>query len=96
MKYILINDIQRISKKIDMPQNGIVFHVSMWWVTKNIEFDFYWLVIFLKGREIIYIYTNFYLQIVIYIYLFYFIFKKKSSRYHGCSNVWNSEDSDAF
>jgi len=34
MKYILINDIQWISKEIHMPQNDIVFHVSMWWVAK--------------------------------------------------------------
>jgi len=29
MKYIIINDIQNISKEIQMPQNGIIFHVSM-------------------------------------------------------------------
>jgi hypothetical protein len=39
MKYIFINDIQLISKEIHMPQNGIIFHVSMWWVAKNIKFD---------------------------------------------------------
>jgi hypothetical protein len=39
MKYILINDIQKIIKEIHMPQIGIVFHVSMWWVAKNIKFD---------------------------------------------------------
>jgi hypothetical protein len=38
MKYILISDIQWISKEIQMPQNGIVFHASMWWPTKNIKF----------------------------------------------------------
>jgi len=33
MKYILISDIQWISKEIHMPQNGIVFHVvgSKWY-----------------------------------------------------------------
>jgi hypothetical protein len=39
MKYILIYDIQLISKEIHMPQNGIIFHVSIWWVAKNINFD---------------------------------------------------------
>jgi len=39
MKDILISDIQWISKGIHMPQNDIVFHVSMWWVAKNIKFD---------------------------------------------------------
>jgi hypothetical protein len=29
MKYILGNDIQKIPKEIHMPQNGIVFNVSM-------------------------------------------------------------------
>jgi len=29
MKYILINDIQRISKEIHMPQNEIIFYVPM-------------------------------------------------------------------
>jgi hypothetical protein len=41
MKYIPINDIQNISKEIHMPQNGIVFNISMWWVAKNINFYFY-------------------------------------------------------
>jgi hypothetical protein len=41
MKYILINDIQIISKEIYMPQNAIAFHVSMWWVKKNIKFDLF-------------------------------------------------------
>jgi hypothetical protein len=39
MKYILINDIQEFKKEFHMPQIGIVFHVSMWWVAKNINFD---------------------------------------------------------
>jgi len=42
MKYIFISDIQWISKEIHMPQNGIVFHVSMWWIAKNIKFDLYY------------------------------------------------------
>jgi hypothetical protein len=42
MKYILINDIQKNSKEIDMPQNDIVFLVSMSWVIKNQKFDIYW------------------------------------------------------
>jgi hypothetical protein len=41
MKYIINNDIQRFLKKIHMPQNGIVFHVFMWWVANNIKFDLY-------------------------------------------------------
>jgi hypothetical protein len=41
MKYIIINDIPKNSKEIHMPQNGIVFHVSMSWVAKNIKFDLY-------------------------------------------------------
>jgi hypothetical protein len=41
MKYVVVNDIQKNSKEIHMPQNGIVFHVSMQWVTNNIKFDFY-------------------------------------------------------
>jgi hypothetical protein len=41
MKYILIRDIQRISKEMHMPQNSIDFHVSMWWVVKNMKFGFY-------------------------------------------------------
>jgi hypothetical protein len=41
MKYIIINDIQRISKEIHMPQIDIFFHVFMWWVIKNIKFDMY-------------------------------------------------------
>jgi len=41
MKYILIKDIQRISKEMHMPQNGIVFRVSMWWVINNMKFDLY-------------------------------------------------------
>jgi hypothetical protein len=40
MKYILINDIKKNSKEIRMPQNGLIFHVSMWWVAKNIKFNF--------------------------------------------------------
>jgi len=40
MKYILINDIQKNSKEINMPQNGIISQVSMWWVAKNIKFNF--------------------------------------------------------
>jgi hypothetical protein len=39
MKYVLISDIQWISKEIHMPQNDIVSHVSIWWVAKNIKFD---------------------------------------------------------
>jgi hypothetical protein len=46
MKYILINDIQKISKEIDMPQNDIVFHVSMSWVIKNLNFNIYWFLIY--------------------------------------------------
>jgi len=41
MKCILINDIKKKSKEIQMPQNDIVFNVSMWWVAKNIKFDIY-------------------------------------------------------
>jgi len=41
MKYIFIKDIQIISKEMHMPQYGIVFHVLMWWVTKNMKFDLY-------------------------------------------------------
>jgi len=41
MKYILINDIQRILKEIHMPQHDIIFHVSIWYVTNNIKFDLY-------------------------------------------------------
>jgi hypothetical protein len=43
MKYILISDIQWISKEIHMPQNGIVFHASMM-VSK--EYKFWFLVIY--------------------------------------------------
>ncbi len=72
MKYLFINDIQWISKEIHMHQNGIVFHVSMWWVTKKKCLWTYFI-----------IYKSFYE-------------KNKSSRYHCCSNVRNSEDSNAF
>jgi hypothetical protein len=44
MRYILINDIQIISKEIHMPQIDIVFHVFMWWVIKNIKFDIYYFI----------------------------------------------------
>jgi hypothetical protein len=39
MKYIFISDIQWILEEINMPQNDIVFHASMWWVATNIKFD---------------------------------------------------------
>jgi hypothetical protein len=38
MKYIIIGHIQYILKEIHMPQNDIVFHVSMRWVAKNIHY----------------------------------------------------------
>ncbi len=39
MKFILINDIQKKNLKIHMPQNDIVFQVSMSWVSNNVKFD---------------------------------------------------------
>jgi hypothetical protein len=41
MKYILINDIQRISKEIHMPPNDIVFLFPCDGVANNIKFDIY-------------------------------------------------------
>jgi len=44
--------------------------------------------------EIIYIHQkNFFYFKYVYLQM---LLLKKISRYHGCSNVWNSEDSDAF
>jgi hypothetical protein len=35
MKYILIMISKKIQNKSTCPQNGTIFHVSMWWVVKN-------------------------------------------------------------